>query len=511
MPVYDLSLLTPVYRTAEIREIEQRAAALPNPPALMERAGLAAAELARDLASNSADPVLVFAGPGNNGGDALVLARYLKQWFFSVTVVFAGDPQKLSADASAALSAWRGAGGELLAEPPVSSRWSLAIDGLFGIGLKREISGRYLEWVNRLNALSCPILAIDIPSGLDSDTGRVLGRAVQASHTITFIGLKPGLLTGEGPDCCGEIQVARLGLEAAHMKTPSGWLLNASVITATLKPRSKDSHKGSYGGVGVIGGARGMVGAALLAGRAALHMGAGRVYLGLLAADEIPVDAKQPELMLRPAGSLFGLDSVNTLVVGPGLGQSPAAAHVLTCALQSAAPLVLDADALNLIGAHDVFKEDLRKREAPVIITPHPAEAARLLGVSTKEVQQDRVAAACQLAASYRAATLLKGAGSVCALPSGEFYLNPTGNPGLASGGTGDVLSGMIGAFLGQGAAPERALLTAVYLHGAAADELVKSGSGPIGLTASELVLAARGILNRAVCPPHPAPPHRGV
>jgi hydroxyethylthiazole kinase-like uncharacterized protein yjeF len=242
-----------------------------------------------------------------------------------------------------------------------------------------------------------------------------------------------------------------------------------------------------------------MLGSALLAARAALYMGAGRVYLGLLAEDELAVDVVQPELMLREAGSLLTLETISVLVVGPGLGQSPAAVVALVSALERPTPLVLDADALNLIGAHETFQEELKNRKAPAILTPHPAEAARLLGVSTKEVQNDRVAAAIELSARYRAAVLLKGAGSVCALPNSEFYLNPTGNPGMASGGMGDVLSGMMGALLGQGLSPNQALLASVYLHGAAADELVQSGTGPIGLTASEVALAARGVLNRAV------------
>jgi ADP-dependent NAD(P)H-hydrate dehydratase / NAD(P)H-hydrate epimerase len=493
MPAFDPSLLTPVYRTEEIREIEQRAASEP----LMERAGLAAAELARDIVEEATAPVLVLAGPGNNGGDALVAARHLKEWQFDVVVVFNGDPQHLSSDAQAAHSAWRAAGGEVMRDFPAGGKWSSVIDGLFGIGLKREVSGYYHAWIEHINALCCPVLAIDIPSGLASDTGQALGETVRATHTITFIGLKPGLLTADGPEYCGRIHVAKLGLDAMSIKAPSGWLLHCDIVHASLKRRPANSHKGMYGGVGIVGGAPGMLGAALLAGRSALYMGAGRVYLGLISEGEVAVDVNQPELMLRPAESLFALETVTTLVVGPGLGQSPAAANALKAALQTPAPLVLDADALNLIGAHRVFQEALRNRSAPAILTPHPGEAARMLAVSAREIQSDRIASALDLAAKFNCCVALKGAGTVCANPRGEFYVNATGNAGMASGGMGDVLSGMIAAFIGEGAEPENALLAAVYLHGAAADDLVKHGIGPVGLTASEVARAARVHLNR--------------
>src|SRR5262245_10248591 len=198
---------TPVYLTAEIRAIEKAAAGAES---LMEKAGLAAAELARDIAGGSGKPVLVLAGPGNNGGDAFVLARHLRQWYFNVSVVFADDEKKLSADATAALRAWRAAGGTTADALPAARGWSLVVDGLFGIGLERDVTGRYAEWIAALNRLGAPVLAIDIPSGLHSDTGRVLGSAVRATHTVTFIGLKPGLLTLDGPDHCGEIHLRSL-------------------------------------------------------------------------------------------------------------------------------------------------------------------------------------------------------------------------------------------------------------------------------------------------------------
>ncbi|MFO1204850.1 MAG: NAD(P)H-hydrate epimerase, partial [Burkholderiales bacterium] len=211
---------TPIYLTREIREIEQAALTLPEPPELMERAGLAAAELARELVPGSGYSVLVLAGPGNNGGDAFVIARHLRGWWFDVTVVFQGDSARLSTDATHALEAWRAAGGTTETAIPPRKRWDLVVDGLFGIGLERDLGGAYLEAARMVNAQSAPVLAVDIPSGLASDTGRILGTAVRAAHTVTFIGLKPGLLTRDGPDCCGTVHVRTLDLDTVAMRPP---------------------------------------------------------------------------------------------------------------------------------------------------------------------------------------------------------------------------------------------------------------------------------------------------
>lgn len=487
---------TPVYLTADIRRIEALAAAQPEPPPLMERAGLAAAELARELAGDSAHPILIVAGPGNNGGDAFVIARHLKQWWFDVTVVYAGDETKLTADAATALRAWRAAGGSNCATPP-SRRWGLVIDGLFGIGLQREITGIYAALIHRLNALDAPVLAVDVPSGLESDTGRVLGHAVRAAHTITFIGLKPGLLTLDGPDHCGELHLATLGLRAEDMLAPTGMVTGPELLTDALAPRKANTHKGTYGAVGILGGAHGMVGAALLAGRAALKLGAGRVYAGLLAEDAPLVDYVQPELMLRSAKELLALDQLQCIAVGPGLSQSTAAAAALKKALGRATSLVIDADALNLIAADKALQQAVRERASPTLMTPHPAEAARLLDTTTTDVQRDRLNAARTLARSLNAGVVVKGAGSVCAWPDETWAINVSGNPGMASAGMGDVLTGFLAALLAQGVNAKLALLAGVYLHGAAADVLVAGGTGPVGLAAGELVDAARALINR--------------
>jgi hydroxyethylthiazole kinase-like uncharacterized protein yjeF len=267
-------------------------------------------------------------------------------------------------------------------------------------------------------------------------------------------------------------------------------------MAAALKPRARNSHKGDNGSVGIIGGDHGMVGAALLAARSALKSGSGRVYAGLLAADAPLVDPFQPELMLRSADEVLKLDHLSCLAVGPGLGQTPDAAFYLGWALESPLPVVLDADALNLLAADAQAAAKVGTRKAPTVLTPHPAEAARLLGVATREIQSDRVAAAVSLARKFNALVVLKGAGSVCAAPDGTWHINTSGNPGMASAGMGDVLTGIIAALLTQGADPRNALLAGTWLHGAAADALVAGGIGPAGLSASEVIDAARSLLN---------------
>ena len=486
----------PVYRTAEIRDIEAAALNASPAPALMERAGLAAAQIARDVAANRGRGVLVIAGPGNNGGDAFVVARHLKAWWLKVDVVFAGDQSALAADAKIALDAWRECGGSTLERIPENVRWDLVIDGLFGIGLKRDLDGKYAELVAAINRLGIPVLALDVPSGLDADTGRVCGCAVRADHTATFIGLKSGLLTLQGPDHCGEIHLCTLDLDLPAAAA-RGAIIGAEILQSALPARRANSHKGDYGSVGILGGAPGMVGAALLAGRAALQLGAGRIYLGLLAADGPGYDPAQPELMLRPAHEILRLEHLNCLAIGPGLGQSPEAHRLVTATLQSKEPVVLDADALNLLAADAGLQQLISQRSAPTVLTPHPAEAARLLASSTAEIQTDRVAAAGEIAARYKSAVVLKGAGSVCAMPDGKWFINTSGNPGMASAGMGDVLSGLIAALLAQGADARTALLAGVHLHGAAGDALA-AGHGQIGMTASECITAARKLFNAA-------------
>jgi len=487
----------PIYAAAAIRKLEALAAGDSGSPALMERAGAAAAEFARGLCGDKAKTVLIVAGPGNNGGDALEAAVHLKRWFFRVTVVFRGRREALPPDAKAALGKWEAAGGALLEDIPKNSRFDLVIDGLFGIGLKRALAGAYAALVETLNGLGAPILALDVPSGIDADTGAVMGGAVRADHTITFIAHKPGLLTLDGPDHAGDIRLAALGLDPARLLRPEGSMLDADILAGALAPRPKNFHKGQAGSVGVLGGAAGMVGAALIAGRAALKCGSGRVYLGLLTPRPPCVDYAQPEIMLRAPGALLGKGMVDVLLAGPGMGKSTSAAKALRAALALPAAILLDADALNLIAAQPTMAKTVAKRKAPTIMTPHPAEAARLLGETTSAVQADRVTSARTIAKRYRCFLLLKGNGSVIAEPGGRFWINTSGNPGMASAGMGDALGGMVAALCAQRVDPLQALLAGTYLHGAAADALVAAGSGPVGISASEILDAARALLNR--------------
>lgn len=498
----------PVYTTAEVRALERAAGEVT--PGLMERAGAAAAALAASLVPESGKDVLVLAGPGNNGGDAYEVALGLNQRFFRVTLVSPADASALPPDAARAQHRWHDAGGETLASVPPGRSWALIVDGLFGIGLAREPAGEYARLIDYANAQRCPVLALDVPSGLESDSGRVLDRAVRATHTITFIALKPGLLTLDGPDHCGALTVADLKLEVKKLAPPRGWVADPGLFEGALAPRPRNFHKGLAGSVAILGGAAGMSGAALLAGRAALKLGAGRVYVGMLDDDAPRLDSCALELMLRPPDEALGL-ALDALVVGPGLGQSERAETLLGAALASELPCVLDADALNLIARNRDLRHACARRPADTLITPHPAEAARLLGTTTGEVQRNRLEAAQNLAAELSAHAVLKGNGSVLAARDGHWFVNTSGNPGMASAGMGDVLSGILGALLGQGLGGEAALVLGVHLHGCAADERVSAGRGPVGLAASELIEPARRIWNGWLRRPGDAPGARRV
>ena len=488
----------PVLTLGELREVEARFARAE--PALMDRAGRATAEWARRMAADTGARILVVAGPGNNGGDAWVAARELQQTFHKVAVLDVTGAEPRAPEARAARSAFLAARGEVAGDWPDGPAPALIVDGLLGIGLLRDVDARMAALIDRMNGARAPILAIDVPSGIDATTGRIRGKAVNATRTLTFIAHKPGLHTLDGPDSCGEVILDELGLEAAVRQVARGELLAPGDVAGWLVSRKRNSHKGDFGTLGLVGGNRGMVGAALLAGRTALLAGAGRVRVGLLASDAPTVDLEYPELMLRPVDDAMEAD---VLVMGPGAGRSPSATSVsqfertlLPAAVASTEPLVLDADALNAVAFNDALRAELVRRKAPTIATPHPAEAARMLRRDTTEVQADRLDAALVLARSLNLHVVLKGAGSICASPDGSFAINATGNPGLASGGTGDVLAGLIGALLCQGLEAPRALRYAVCLHGAAADSLVARGRGPVGLRASEIALECRRLLN---------------
>ena len=464
----------------------------------MERAGAAAAEVVARLCGDRGRPIVMLAGPGNNGGDAFVAARLLRSTYHDVHVVFAGDPQRMPKDAAAALQAFADAGGKTLAAPP-ATRPGLVVDGLLGIGLARPPEGRYAELVDWANGSGARIVALDIPTGLDAATGQAHAPAIRAFATTTFIALKPGLLTLDGPDQCGEVSVHDLGLVTNG--AARGHRLDWSALAATLPPvlarRARNVNKGTFGTLGILGGSEGMSGALILAGRAAMRTGAGKVWLGFLMADPPKLDTGMPELMLRHAGAVLDAQP-DALVVGPGLGTSDAARTLLMRALALQIPLALDADALNLIARDPVLLAATHARGAPTLATPHPGEAARVLGVDIDGVQNDRMSAARELAQRLAANVVLKGAGSVLAHPDGTWDINASGGPALATAGSGDVLCGLLGALLAQQIDARTALRYAVCLHGAAADALVASGCGPLGVTASELPDAMRSLLNAA-------------
>ncbi|MEN3112254.1 NAD(P)H-hydrate dehydratase [Uliginosibacterium paludis] len=474
----------PILDRSGLHELEARHAGCVPP--LMERAGQAAANWALELIAPARGPVLVLCGPGNNGGDGYVLARLLREQGCEVLLVSQNPAGPLPPDAAEARERWLAAGGQIQRDF-VGTRWALVVDALFGIGLKRSPEGLHAEWITRLNAFSCPVLALDIPSGLDAGTGRLHSPCVRASHTATFIAHKPGLLTLEGPDHCGELRLFDLGLEL-----PAGGarLIAPGLFAGCLRRRARNVHKGQFGAAGLIGGAEGMQGAALLAARAALHLGPGKVFLGLLDAAAGGVDATQPELMLRRAGDLFLLASA--LALGPGMGQSEAAMLLLRRGLIFSGPLLLDADALNMLADDAALHALLRQREQPAVLTPHPAEAARLLQASTSELQSDRVRSARELARKFRSVVVLKGCGSVIAAHDGAWFINASGHGGMAAGGMGDVLSGLIIGLLAQGWSPLEAACAACHLHGVAAEDLAAEGIGPVGLTPSETIRAAR-------------------
>lgn len=465
LPVAPRTLVSPpLFTAAAMREIDRQWAARHPAASLMERAGAGAAELAGTLASESGAPVLVLAGPGNNGGDALVAARRLTAQGFRVDVVSRADPARLPPDAARAWAGWRENGGTILADIPPLRRYSLVIDGLFGVGLQRDIGGEDAHWIEQANEMDCPKLALDVPSGLDSDSGRIRGIALRADHTLTFIALKPGLFTADGPDYAGQLHLDMLGVDPADLPAAPGIALTQLESRHRLPARAQNSHKGLFGHVGIVGGSHGMVGACLLAGRAALQQGAGSVTLGALD-ERVAVDYGEPRLMFAVPENLVGRHP-DVLAVGPGLGQGARAHALLEAALTAPCPLVLDADALNLLAGSPDLATRAARRSHPTLLTPHPGEAARLLGASGADIHANRIEAALRLSAQYHAHVALKGAGTVIAHPDGRYAINTSGGPWLAQAGSGDRLTGMVAALLGQGMAAGDALEAAVWLHG---------------------------------------------
>ena len=448
---------------AATRGLEAAAAAELPPHALMQRAGLAAARLALALAPHARN-IWVACGPGNNGGDGLEAAMHLQQWGKAPVVTWLGSPEQAPADAAASYQRAQAAGVRFADTPP--ENFDLGIDALLGIGATRAPQGRMADWIGRLNASSAPVLAIDLPSGLNAGTGHADGPCVAAQHTVSLLSLKPGLFTAMGRDLAGQVWFDALSSDQVAGSRPARAILLGAPSALV---RRHASHKGSYGDVAVIGGAPGMTGAALLAASAALHHGAGRVFVGLLDAHGISVDPGQPELMFRRIETL----DPSQLTVVCGCGGASAVAAQLPRLLSASPRLVLDADALNAMAVDAQLETLLRARQhrgRETVLTPHPLEAARLLGRTAAEVQQDRLGAAEALAQRLGCTVVLKGSGSVIAAPDQTSAINPTGNARLATAGTGDVLAGMIGAQLAAGRPAFQAACAAVYRHGQLAD-----------------------------------------
>ncbi|RQH07356.1 NAD(P)H-hydrate dehydratase [Paraburkholderia dinghuensis] len=494
----------PLMTVAELRTCETGAQAGLPAHTLMARAGAAAARFLNEQIAHAPSPVArkpvwFAAGPGNNGGDALVVATELHRAGVAVEVCMPIEVKP--DDARWALAAARAEGVPIANDPPTSfDGYGWLVDGMFGIGLARELEGVFADLAARLSARAQSlghVLALDVPSGLDSDTGNVVGTgvAVRATHTVTFIAAKPGLYTGAGRDYAGEVSIAPIGVDTDVASSTAR--LNASALFAPWLPaRDFATNKGTFGTLAVIGGDTGMCGAPILAARAALFTGAGKVHVGFIGSDAPPYDPPHPELMLHAAGKLVP-GTMDAIAAGCGMGGSASARHLVDQILQLNVPVLLDADALNLVARDDALGSRVAGRGTPCVLTPHPLEAARLLATDTVSVQRDRVAAARALAARFAAVAVLKGSGTVIAAPDGRIVINPTGNAGLATGGTGDVLGGLIGALLAQRIPPFEAALAGVWLHGLAAEALCAEGSGPAGLTAGELAPMVRRLMNR--------------
>ena len=471
----------PLATAAETRALEHAAAAGLVPNTLMQRAGASVAALALATAPH-ARRVWLAAGPGNNGGDALEAAVHLVRLGRQVEVSLHGEAAARPADARAALERAQAAGVHIDAAgtaPAIAP--DLAIDGLLGVGATRPAQAAIaasIEVLNSLGARACPILAIDLPSGLHADTGRALGGiAVRATHTLALLTLKPGMFTAEGRDHIGTAWFDALGVEAAA-GAPGALLSGAAAVDASPQRRHAQ-HKGSFGDVAVVGGAPGMTGAGVLAARAAHAAGAGRVFLELLSGDAPALDPLHPELMLRAGWSRGAPEVLARSTVVCGCGGGDAVRPLLPILLRRAGRLVLDADALNAIATDASIARQLRARAArgqPTVLTPHPLEAARLLGCTRAEVQADRLAAARELAQRHACVVVLKGSGTLIAAPDRPLRINATGNASLASAGTGDVLAGWLGGRWAQcvrGDDADTALavvVRAVAEHGAAAE-----------------------------------------
>lgn len=480
MPAFAERLPERVYSTAQIRELERLAIERCGVTEyeLMCRAGEAAMGVLAGRWPN-ARRLAVVCGAGNNAGDGLVVARLAQAAGLAVEVLLLVPPERFRGAAAQAAEAARAAGLTLAPFTGALGAADVVVDALLGTGLKRPVGGEFAAAIDAMNAVGgagVPVLALDVPSGLDADTGWPSPTAVRATATVTFIGLKQGLYLGDAADHCGELEVADLGVApelGAGLVPPLGRLTFTDLKRA-LPRRARSAHKGTCGKLLLVGGGPGMPGAIRLAAEAALRVGAGLVYVATHSESVASVLAGRPEIICRSVTSEADLEdllkNVDGVVVGPGLGQSAWAHRLWRCAVHADLPLVLDADGLNLLAA-EPFERDRW------LLTPHPGEASRLLSTTLKSVQQDRLASVRALAGRYRAIAVLKGPNTLVAKPGAEqVAVCDRGNPGMATGGTGDVLAGTLGGLLVQTGDLELAARAGVLLHALAGDEAAKAG-----------------------------------
>lgn len=451
---------------------------------LMQRAGLAAFELARRHYPHSRH-WLVLCGHGNNGGDGYVVATLARAAGLRVTLIAVPGQRPLPPEAQQAQAAWQAAGGEIHApESDWPEEGDLIIDGLLGTGLSAAPRAPYDRLIEQANRHPASRIALDIPSGLLAESGQTPGSVIRADHTLAFIALKPGLLTGQARDWVGQLHHSALGLEEWLQKQRVTLTrLDASSLTRWLTPRRPCSHKGEHGRLLVVGGDHGFAGAIRMASEAALRSGAGLVRVLTHKENIAPLLTARPELMVQELDDealAAGEEWADVLVIGPGLGQSAWSKNALAALRGSDKPMLWDADALNLLAK----APDKRQNR---VLTPHPGEAARLLGCSVKEVESDRLLSAKKLTECYGGVVVLKGAGTIIASESGERAIADVGNAGMASGGMGDILSGIIGGLLGQQLSPFDAACAGCVVHGHAAD-LIARRQGTRGLLATDLL-----------------------
>jgi ADP-dependent NAD(P)H-hydrate dehydratase / NAD(P)H-hydrate epimerase len=486
-----LTLPLQLYTAAQVREMDRCAIEDYGIPGLqlMHRAGQAVFE---EICVRWPDikKLIIYCGVGNNAGDGYVIARLAREKQYEVKLISLVDCERLTGDAGKACAEFLSSGGSIHSfDGEVSVENGVIVDALFGTGLDRDITGHYATAIKLINESTCPVIAVDIPSGLHADSGRVMGAAVEADCTVSFIGLKQGLFTGEAREYCGEIAFSSLAVPDAVFTglTPAARLIKPHKIAT----RRRCAHKGHHGHVLLIGGDYGYTGAIRLAAEAALRSGAGLVSVATREGQASIVNCNRPEIMCHEVGTLGKLESLlekaNVVVIGPGLGQSAWAKMLYSKVMDSSLACVVDADALIILATQPTWRENR-------VITPHPGEAGRLLNCSTQDIAMQRFKAVQQLQSKYGGIALLKGAGTLVKSET-DLFVSTSGNPGMASGGMGDVLSGVIGALIGQGWSALEATTTAVHIHGAAADVAAKN-DGERGLLASDLLPIIRKLLN---------------